>query len=150
MSYRDEINAILNDRDVSVTDTETALAATRTLLADERRARSEESAADALEDSAYDLKIAKLTSEKSALEKKVDELSGQVAGWSRYFEDQFLSLNTKVWTALDGYGTSGEHSFLKASNVSTKDGILGITARPELIGGREWSSGYIQDRKSVV
>lgn len=143
MTYRDEVTAILDAHDAESADVEKALADTRTLLDTER-------AADKTEDAAYEAKIVQLTAEKAALERKLGTVTGALEGWSPFFEDQFLNLNTvDNWSVKNNTYASNEHSYLLAANVSASNGLLNIVGKKEAVGGRQWTSGYLKSKRAL-
>lgn len=70
------------------------------------------------------------------------------AGWVVTFEDYFTgtSVDTTKWNVRNNDYNSNEQSYLLASNVTVSDGLLHITAREQSIGGKLYSSGYIDSK----
>lgn len=109
--------------------------------------------------------ITDLTSQLASANQTVTTLRGQVAtlqaqiaalqalptvpaypaGWTTaVFEDYFngTALDPAKWTAKDNVSNANESSRLQAKNV-TVDGVCHITAKAEVVAGRNWTSGYI-------
>ncbi len=67
------------------------------------------------------------------------------AGWRLRWADEFDGTGPPgaPWNVRDEDYSSNEASYLLASNVTQEDGSLRITARREEVGGRDFSSGYV-------
>lgn len=125
----------------------TALEAARAELNAARLTLEAERAAERLEDAeetALRAELVTLTSDKAALERLVDQLSGKLKDWTPVLEEQFLGpLDTKVWTAKDKTSSSNESSYLLARNLAVAAGFATFTARKESVGGKAFTSAYI-------
>lgn len=68
-------------------------------------------------------------------------------GWNLVWGDEFDStaVNTGKWNVRNGWAASNEESYVtnRAENVFVSNGALTIRARREEIGGRHFSSGYL-------
>lgn len=67
------------------------------------------------------------------------------AGWVVTFEDYFTgsAVDTTKWNVRDATSNSNEQSYLLASNATVSGGYLSLTARVQSIGGKSYSSAYI-------
>ncbi|HET7902091.1 MAG TPA: family 16 glycosylhydrolase [Candidatus Nanopelagicales bacterium] len=67
------------------------------------------------------------------------------AGYSQTFLDDFTgsTVDSSKWNVRNNTSNSNEQSYLLASNVTESNGLLNITARRDSVGGKLYSSGYI-------
>jgi beta-glucanase (GH16 family) len=67
------------------------------------------------------------------------------AGWTTTFEDYFdgTSVDTAKWNVRNNTYNNNEQSYLLARNVTVSDGLLKITAKKESVGGKAYTSGYL-------
>lgn len=67
------------------------------------------------------------------------------AGWRVTFEDYFTgsAVDTSKWNVRNNTYANNEQSYMLASNVTVSGGLLNITAREQVIAGKNYSSGYI-------
>lgn len=66
-------------------------------------------------------------------------------GWTLTFNDEFngTSIDTTKWNVRNNDSNSNEQSYLLAANVGVANGNLQITAKKENVGGKLYTSGYI-------
>jgi beta-glucanase (GH16 family) len=67
------------------------------------------------------------------------------AGWTNSFVDDFTgsSIDATKWNIRNNTSNSNEQSYLLSRNVSVANGMLNITAKKESVGGKLYSSGYV-------
>lgn len=63
--------------------------------------------------------------------------------WHRGFADGFASLDRNRWNLRDGLERDNDDDFVSARNVTTRGGHLVIQARREVVGGRDYTSGFV-------
>lgn len=64
--------------------------------------------------------------------------------WVLDLDEDFTALDLGRWQPKNETYSSNEDSYLLARNVSVADGVLRIAARSEAVGGRSWTSGYLE------
>jgi beta-glucanase (GH16 family) len=67
------------------------------------------------------------------------------AGWVDAFVDDFTgsSVDATKWNVRNNSANSNEQSYLLSRNVTVSNGILNITAKRESVGGKAYTSGYL-------
>jgi beta-glucanase (GH16 family) len=67
------------------------------------------------------------------------------SGWRLSFADEFegSSVDASKWNVRNNTYNNNEQSYLLARNVSVNNGILNVTAKQETVGGKNYSSGYL-------
>ena len=67
------------------------------------------------------------------------------AGWTTSFVDDFTgtTVDASKWNIRNNSANSNEQSYLLARNVSVSNGMLNITAKKESVGGKLYTSGYL-------
>lgn len=73
-----------------------------------------------------------------------------VSGWKLSLDDNFNSINTATWTVKDGATNSNERSYLTNDNVTTSAGLLRIQGKKQSMGGRSYTSGYLDTRRKYA
>ncbi|GAA1529166.1 hypothetical protein GCM10009788_35770 [Nocardioides humi] len=63
--------------------------------------------------------------------------------WRRDLDERFDTLDRSRWNVRDRTRLDHESSYLLARNVSTRNGKLAIRAAREAVGGRSFTSGFI-------
>lgn len=66
------------------------------------------------------------------------------AGWRADMSEDFNSIAPSRWQVKDKTYSSNEESYLLARNTSVSNGVLRIQGKKEKVGGRNYTSGYIQ------
>ena len=66
-------------------------------------------------------------------------------GWATTFVDDFTgsTVDASKWNVRNNAANSNEQSYLLSRNVTVSNGLLNITAKRESVGGKAYSSGYI-------
>ncbi|GGD26930.1 glycoside hydrolase family 16 protein [Nocardioides daphniae] len=64
--------------------------------------------------------------------------------WKPELDDDFNALDPKVWNVKNNTYASNEDSYLRAQNVSVKNGVLRLQAKKEAYRGRNYTSGYVE------
>ena len=67
------------------------------------------------------------------------------AGWTTSFVDDFTgaAIDSSKWNVRNNTSNSNEQSYLLSRNVTVADGLLSITAKREAVGGKAYTSGYV-------
>jgi beta-glucanase (GH16 family) len=67
------------------------------------------------------------------------------AGWVNTFVDDFTgsTVDATKWNVRNNTYNNNEQSYLLARNVSVANGMLNVTAKKESVGGKAYSSGYL-------
>jgi beta-glucanase (GH16 family) len=73
-----------------------------------------------------------------------------VSGWKLDLNENFDSLNTSRWTVKNNAAHGNEESYITSNNVSLSSGILRIQAKKQSLGGRKYTSGYVDSRKKYT
>lgn len=76
---------------------------------------------------------------------KPDPTTPEPSGWALSFSDEFDgdSIDSTKWNVRNNAANSNEQSYLLARNVTVGDGALQVTARAESVGGKSFTSGYV-------
>ncbi len=66
-------------------------------------------------------------------------------GWHQTFFDDFngSSVDSSKWNVRNNSSNSNEQSYLLARNVSVSGSMLRVTAKRESVGGKNYTSGYL-------
>jgi hypothetical protein len=64
-------------------------------------------------------------------------------GWKLDMVEDFNGISSTRWNVRNNTYSSNESSYLLAANTSTKDGVLRIQGKKQSVGGRDYTSGYI-------
>lgn len=67
----------------------------------------------------------------------------QIEGWRVHLVENFDRLSSARWNVRDRTYNSNEDSYLLARNTNVSGGVLRITGRKEKVGGRNYTSGYV-------
>lgn len=70
--------------------------------------------------------------------------------WAIELADDFTSLNTANWNIRNNTYSSNESSYLLARNVSIENSVLRIQGKKESVGGRAYTSGYIDTLNKYI
>lgn len=73
-----------------------------------------------------------------------------VTGWKLDVTDDFNSLNTARWNVKNNVANSNEESYLLSRNVTVSGGIVRIQSKKESMGGRKYTSGYLDSRNKYT
>ncbi len=65
------------------------------------------------------------------------------AGWTLDMSEDFDTLASTRWNIKNNTSASNEDSYLLARNTSLSDGVLRIQGKLESVGGRNYTSGYV-------
>ena len=65
------------------------------------------------------------------------------AGWTMDMSEDFDTLASTRWNIKNNTYASNEDSYLLARNTSVNDGVLRIQGKLESVGGRNYTSGYV-------
>ncbi len=73
-----------------------------------------------------------------------------VSGWKLDMNDDFNTLNTARWNVKNNASNSNEESYLLSRNVTTGSGYLRVQGKKESVGGRKYTSGYLDTRRKYT
>ncbi len=65
------------------------------------------------------------------------------SGWKLKMADEFSSMSTANWSVRNQSTNSNEKSYLTSSNVTIDNGSLRIQGKKQSMGGRSYTSGYV-------
>jgi hypothetical protein len=142
----------------SLADTQASLAAAEEELANvnsDLAGAKSDNATQATTITNLNATITKLRADLAALQKAYDALKAStnsttppatppVAGWKEDWTDNFNTIDTTRWAVKNNTYASNENSYLLAKNVSIENGVLRVQAKNEAVGGKAYTSGYIQ------
>jgi beta-glucanase (GH16 family) len=76
---------------------------------------------------------------------KPDPTTPAPNGWELSFSDEFEgnAVDTSKWNIRNNTYLSYEQSYLLGRNVSVEDGVLKVVAKRESVGGKAYTSGYL-------
>jgi beta-glucanase (GH16 family) len=69
-----------------------------------------------------------------------------VTGWQPSLTEEFDSISTSRWNVRTNEAHPNEESYLLARNVSVDAGALRIQAKKESVGGKRYTSGYVDSK----
>ncbi len=66
-----------------------------------------------------------------------------ISGWTPNLSENFTSFSSSRWNAKNNTYSSNEDSYLLARNATVGGGVLRIQGKRESVGGRSYTSGYV-------
>jgi hypothetical protein len=72
--------------------------------------------------------------------------ASDLPGWNLDMADEFNSFDSSTWVKYDQEAWGHEDSYVLARNATIDNGKLRLHAKPEALGGRNWTTGEVTTR----